>query len=136
MPSRSEERVGHARQAGGQDAGISTGTLRPVRWPAADRAWSKRAKELYKAAKESGQSDYYQQTDIARLRFLLDQITYYEGQPQRSAMMLQSITSELSNLLFSEGDRRRVRIELSKTDNSMQDAQIVAIDSYKKDLGM
>jgi hypothetical protein len=51
-------------------------------------------------------------------------------------MMLQSITSELSNLLFSEGDRRRVRIELSRTDTSNQDAQIVAIDSYKESLGI
>lgn len=136
VPRRSEERVGHAHQAGGQAAGITPGELREIKWPPADRNWSKRAKEMYKAARDSGQSDFFQQTDIARLRFLLDQVTYYEGQPQRSAMMLQTITTEMSNLLFAEGDRRRVRIELSRVDNSNEDAQVVAINSYRDELGL
>lgn len=106
-----------------------------MKWPPADRDWSKRAKEMYKAARTSGQADYFQQTDVARLRFLLDQVTYYEGQPNRSAMMLQVITSEMTSLLFSEGDRRRVRIELSRTDNSDEDARVIAINSYRDELG-
>ena len=90
---------------------------------------------MYKAARASGQADYFQQTDVARLRFLLDQVTYYEGQSTRSAMMLQVITSEMTSLLFSEGDRRRVRIELSRTDNSDEDARVIAINSYRDELG-
>lgn len=138
VPKRSEERVGHPMQAGGHAADITPGELREVKWPPADSSWSKRAKEMYASVRDnrSGQADFFQQSDVARLRFMLDQMTYYESQPQRSAMMLQVLTSEMSNLLFSEGDRRRVRIELSRVDNSVKNAEIVAIDSYREDLGL
>lgn len=135
VPKHSSERVGHARGKA-EDIAITRGEAREVKWPAADRAWSKRAKELYRSAKDSGQADFYQQSDVAQLRFLLDQVTYYEAQPARSAMMLQVIMATLNSLLFTEGERRRVRVELDKADTSAVDAQVVAINSYKDKLGV
>ena len=135
VPKRSEERVGHPTGKK-EDVAVTAGELMPVKWPRARSGWSALAKEMYRAAQESGQSGFYQQTDIVRLRFLLDQMTYYEAQPQRSAMMLQVITSEFSNLLLSEADRRRVRIELSRKDTSVDDAQVTAIADYRSELGV
>lgn len=135
VPLRSEERVGHPTGKK-EDVAVTAGALLPVKWPAASRDWSPRAKRLWRAARDSGQSAFYQQSDVERLAFLLDQVTYFEGQPQRSAMMLQVITSELSNLLFSEADRRRVRIELSRPDSSVDDAQVTAIANYRSALGV
>lgn len=133
VPKHSSERVGHARGKA-EDVAITRGEARDVKWPAASKEWSARAKELYKSARASGQADFYQQSDVAQLRFLLDQVTYYEAQPQRSAMMLQVIMATLNSLLFTEGERRRVRVELDKVDTSAVDAQVVAIKSYKDKL--
>ena len=134
VPKRSEERLGHANGKLSENP-ISRGELRPVKWPSADRSWSKRAKQLWNSVKVSGQSDYFQQSDIARIAFLMDQVTYYENAKSKSAMMFQTICSEMTTLLFSEGDRRRVRIELAKPDSSVEDAQLVAIKGYKDALG-
>ncbi|MCQ9385127.1 phage terminase small subunit [Brevibacterium moorei] len=135
IPLRSDERTGHAHGAGGQSAGITSGTLQPVKWPQVKKEWTDTAKELYRGKKASGDAEYMQQSDIARLRFLCDNVTFYERQGIRSAMMLANLQSEMSNLMFSEGDRRRARIELSKVDTSKEDAQVVALRGYKDMLG-
>lgn len=135
VPKRSEERLGHPNGKASENP-ISRGELRKVKWPNADRNWSKRAKELWAGIRNSGQADFFQQSDVARIAFLMDQVTYYEGMKQKSSMMLQVICSEMTTLLFSEGDRRRVRIELVKSDTSVKDAQLLSIDGYKDALGV
>ena len=48
------------------------------------------------------------------LKFTMDDLSDYKRQARRSPAMLQVIMSNLSNLLVTEGDRRRVQIELSR----------------------
>ncbi|MBN6777424.1 hypothetical protein JRG19_02520 [Pseudoclavibacter alba] len=85
-----------------------------VKPPAASSEWHPIAKRLWKAAKESGQSRFYEPSDWAVLYSLMDDLTYYKQARVRSGQMLQTIMSSLSSLLLTEGDRRRLQIELAK----------------------
>jgi hypothetical protein len=50
---------------------------------------------------------------------------------QGRTMMAQTVISMLNNLLITEADRRRARIELQKPVEQQESAQLIAIDSYK-----
>jgi hypothetical protein len=105
-----------------------------VRWPAADPEWHKIAKDLYNSTKRSGQADFYQQSDVAMLWSLCEDLSVYKNSTKRSGQMLQTIYSTFSNLLITEGDRRRVRIELHEPDTGAVPASVTAIASYKEAL--
>ena len=80
--------------------------------PYGARDWHPIAKRIWKAAGESGQSILYTASDWAVLYSLMDDLTYYKNSAKRSGQMLQTIMSSLTSLLLTEGDRRRLQVEL------------------------
>ena len=85
-----------------------------VKQPRGDGDWHPIVKKLWKAMGESGQSQFYEPSDWAIAYSTMDDLSDYKRQARRSPAMLQVIMSSLSNLLVTEGDRRRVQIELSR----------------------
>lgn len=75
-------------------------------------------KDLYEAMRNSAQAKYFEPSDwqVARLTmYAIDDMLKGKGEDRRiSPMMLASINSMLSTLLVTEGDRRRVRIEVER----------------------
>lgn len=111
---------------------VSKGVLLPTTIPrVSDKEWHPIAKRLWDAAKTSGQSAYYQNTDWVMLYSLCDDLSVYKKSGNRSSVMLAAIMSGLSNLLLTEADRRRARIELEAPEDPQQDAELIAIDGYK-----
>lgn len=109
--------------------------MQPVRWPRASKSWSYAVKEMYNSVKESGTSYWYQQSDVARLRFLCDEIERYKTSGKQSAMMYTALIAEMSNLMFSESDRRKANIELQHPEtNEEEEAQVTFIDNYRDGL--
>jgi hypothetical protein len=88
---------------------------------------------LREAAQSSGQVDFYQQTDVAVLYSICDDVTYYKNAPlgKRSGQMLATIYSAMGSLLVTEGDRRRVSIELQDPPSEESPAAVIAIAGYK-----
>lgn len=130
---RSEERTGHRTKA--ELDVVSNGEMQPVRWPRASKDWCYAVKEFYNGVKNSGQVYWFQQSDIVRLRFLCDEMDRYKKAGKQSAMMYTAITSEMSNLMISEADRRKANIELQHpASNAEEDAQVAHIDSYRNGL--
>ena len=81
--------------------------------------------ELYDAMKESGQKKYFEPTDWHYARLTLRLLDQELKQPKFSAVKLQALNAMLSNLLVTEGDRRRVQIEIERQkadDNNVIDA--------------
>lgn len=70
--------------------------------------------ELWESLGESGQSMYYEPSDWAFARFTLHFADGLLKNSRPSAQMLQSINSAFSDLLLSEGARRRVRMEVER----------------------
>jgi hypothetical protein len=115
---------------------VTYGLRRGVSWPDADEDWHPIATMLWDAAKESGQTDFYQQTDIALLWSLCDDITHYKKSGKRSGQMLDVIYKNLGSLLITEGDRRRVRIELTEPQPEEDPAAVFAIAQYRDRLSV
>lgn len=114
--------------------------------PEMDEDWHPIAKMLWQAMLESGQSDFYQSTDWAIAYSLCEDLTRYK-EPQvnsktgelyhkRSGQMLQTIYSAMGDLLLTEGQRRRIRMELAAPEDDETPASVTAIASYKQGLGL
>lgn len=145
VPNRSNDlsRDRDANRGGRPD--ITRGELRPVTIPDPDPDWHPIATMLWESLLNSGQSDFYQDSDWAMAFSLCDDLSYYkkplkdrDGNEyhKRSGQMLQTIYSAMSNLLVTEADRRRVRIELSAPEPAEDDAAVLVIADYKRNLGL
>lgn len=132
LPKRSDEP--HARN-GGMDAPGKDGfihTISPagnnVTIPEPDPDWHYIARYVWDAMLESGANRYYESTDWAVLFSICDDISYYKRTGKRSGQMLATINGMLTSLLLTEGDRRRVGIELQKTDEqAAKDTEGIAV---------
>ncbi|WP_455680796.1 phage terminase small subunit [Streptomyces collinus] len=136
IPNREDDLARPRSRKGSDEQETKKGQMRPVRIPRADPDWHPIAKELYDSLKKSGQADFYQQSDWAYAKALIDDLSHYKKSGKRSAQMAQTIYSALGNLLVTEGDRRRVRIELQEPEPEETPAAVLAIADYKKDLGV
>jgi len=106
-----------------------------VRGPDLSGEHSTAAVEWYEALRRSGQSVFFEPSDWAYAQHIVcTAIDTYVRKP--SAMMLQSINSAMASLLVTEADRRRLRVELEKAEGPSEPAELVAIDSYRKQLGV
>ncbi|MFF7021418.1 hypothetical protein ACFY97_10420 [Streptomyces klenkii] len=136
VPARESELARPRERKGGEVQAVTRGIARPTKIPNGDRSWHPIAKRLWDSLKESGQADYYQASDWAMAFSLCEDLSHYKQAGKRSGQMLQTIYSTFERLLVTEGDRRRVRIELHEPEPEEQSAAVLAIADYKKDLGL
>jgi hypothetical protein len=136
MPGPAPKRAAERTHRADPKSGVARhGELRPVKIPPVDQQWHKRAKELYKSLKTSGQADYFQDSDWAYARILCDYLTrWYE---RGGAMDGANIETMMSKLGMTEGARRQtLRVELDLPEDERPDAELVAIGSYQNMLGI
>lgn len=74
--------------------------------------------DLWDSLGESAQSEYYEPSDWQFARFTLHFADGLIKQARPSAQMFQGVTSALTDLLVSEGARRRVRMEIERANAS------------------
>lgn len=123
---------------------LTTGVARAVTWPEPKADWHEIAQMVWDAAQNSGQADFYQQSDVAVLYSLMDDLSWYkrpytaldDGHEyhKRSGQMLQTIMSALKDLLLTEGDRRRLSLELSAPPDNKPAASVAVMDDYRSGL--
>lgn len=131
VPNRSDD-LSRERDANrGDRMPIAKGELRPVRIPHADPEWHPIARKFYDSLKTSGQSDFYQNSDWAYAFSLCDDLSLYKKSGKRSSMMFAAINTAMTNLLVTEADRRRARIELSAPEDEGESAAVLAIADYR-----
>ncbi len=92
--------------------------------------------ELYEALAESAQSKYYEPSDWQIARFAMRAINeeLIASKQQRKpvgAMKLTALLQLLATLLMTEGDRRRVRIEVERTPDGPVGVVIDAAAQFK-----
>jgi len=112
VPKRSEDR--HRRNSPEPSRIVVSGGAAPQ--PEGDPLWCPAAQRLWRAWGESGQSRFFQASDWAFAQFLCDELTYYLSFKRHNGQILAQIMSGLSSLLTTEGDRRRVQVELVAED--------------------
>lgn len=88
----------------------------------------------YESLRTSGQAVYYTSSDWASAAIIAKAIDAFDKRP--SAHMLAAILSGFSSLAATEGDRRRLRIELERVTHhdDDEDASVVALDEWQRKL--
>jgi hypothetical protein len=132
IPKRSEERTRRNKPENEGGIPLSKGERVPYRVPPADSAWCPRAKQWYRSLARSGMREYYELTDYEYARVLCDALTEYYKRP--TAMMLATILQGMTSLGVTEGERRRMRIELEDPKELETSASITAINNYRAQL--
>jgi hypothetical protein len=79
---------------------------------------------MYVSLGESAQSRFYEPSDWAYAQFVLHFADQLVKSSRPSGQMLATVQSMLTDLLFSEGARRRVRLEVER---SVSDAQVIDV---------
>lgn len=111
--------------------------------PKPDNLWHKLAKNWYLSLAESGQAHYYSPSDWQHAYLVADILSREldaadeKGKALR-AVMLQTIFTEMGNLLTTEGQRRRLRLELERADREDKKAKgevVSLMEQYKGELG-
>lgn len=108
----------------------------PVTVYKADPNWHPAAKRLYNSVKTSGQAAFYQNSDWALLWALCDDMSHFKSSDRRSAQMAATVYAGLGNLLLTEGERRKARIELDLPREQETPASVTAVEDYKRSLGL
>jgi hypothetical protein len=134
VPKRSEERTRRNKPENEGGVSLSKGERVPFRVPPVDKNWHDRAKQWYRSLSRSGMREYYELSDYEMARLLCDALTEYYKRP--TAMMLATILQGMTSLGVTEGERRRMRIELENPKENETSASIVAIDTYRAQLGV
>lgn len=136
VPNREEDLARPRERKGSDQMSVTRGVSRPVKIPHADPEWHSIARKLWDSLKASGQADFYEQSDWAFAYSICDDLSEYKKSSRRSSQMAQVIYSAMSNLLVTEADRRRVRIELHEPDDGKEDESDAAINDYRAELGV
>ena len=110
VPKRSEQRRRVNKVEGLQKApGAAT-----VPIPDASPFWHPLAIDWFNSLKASGQSAFYEPSDWALARLVGQQVSDLAANKKPSAVMFSAIMSVMSDLLVTEGSRRRLRLELQR----------------------
>lgn len=134
MPKRSEARSRRNKPENEGGVSLSKGERVAFRPPPVDRSWHPRAKQWYRSLSRSGMRDYYELSDYETARILCDALTKYYEHP--TAMMLATILQGMTALGVTEGERRRMRIELESPKELETPASVTALHIYREQLGV
>lgn len=126
-PKRSDKRLGHQPTAA-KDAVEKVAGADEVKVPAADKKWHPIARRWYESLSQSGQHVFYEASDWATA-FLLAEAMSRELRPQGivwqgkvvsyelmtvKAGTISALLKGMSDLMVTEGSRRRVALELQR----------------------
>jgi hypothetical protein len=87
--------------------------------------------EMYESMKKSGQRKFFEPTDWSQAKITLHFLNKLLWSPKPSAQQLANVVSMLGNLLVTEGDRRRARVEVERKEGPAGGAEVKPItDAY------
>jgi hypothetical protein len=133
-PKRSDER----RRANVPEGGITSAPgARSVRVPEADESWHPMARDWFESLASSGQAAFYQPSDWQTARVWAEVLSRQLASDKMSAVMVQAWASSASELLTTEGSRRRGRLELERhqVSDADEDASVTALADYQARVG-
>jgi hypothetical protein len=90
--------------------------------------------DLFESMKTSGQSKFYEPSDWAHAQVTFHFLNDLLWSSRPSAMLLSTVSSMLTSLLLTEGDRRRVRIEVERNQNAPEGKVLQAADYFRQAL--
>lgn len=136
VPKRSDQRRRRNKDGGEITAATSGTFVPPAAPPALD--WHPLAREWYESLSRSGQSVFYEPSDWAQARVWAEVLSRQMNSGARvSANMISAWSAGATELLTTEGARRRSRLELERAGAGAVDVDEQAaavIDAYRERL--
>lgn len=133
-PKRSSERRRRNRNPNPQKA-KATGKVSP---PPVDRTWHPIAKDWYRSLKESGQSQFFEPSDWQAARYVAEVMTRGLASGEvPTAQLMRVIWSAMTDLLTTEGARRRIALEIEREgdgEKGKPPAGVTALEDYRRKL--
>lgn len=133
VPKRSDQRRRRnkpetpIRQAKGADS---------VEIPEISPDWHPIARDWYESLAKSGQSQFYEPSDWASARLIAEVLSRLLNQGQRlSGQLFASVLAAMTELLTTEGARRRARIELEREQPAEEPASVAIMAKYRRAAG-
>lgn len=110
---------------------------RAVVAPAACDEWHSMAKDWFESLAASGQAAFYEPSDWQTARIWAEVLSRQLSTEKMSGAMITAWASSASELLTTEGARRRGRLELERAGNIDEDeaASVTALDAYRAQVG-
>lgn len=135
VPKRSDARRRANKPEGAQLIKARAGSA--INWPDAPKDWPPLIVELYKALPVSGMAAFYEQTDVAMARVVLDGLATTVNSGKINGQLWSAAISALESLGVTEGDRRRMRIELERVpgEDPEETAAVADFAAYQRKLG-
>lgn len=132
IPKRSDQRRRRNKENGSVTK--AAGGAHVSGTPEADPDWHPIAREWFESLGASGQSQFYEPSDWATARVWahLLSVTLESGRP--SAQMIASWSGGATELLTTEGARRRARVELEQQaeEDPAAAAKVTKMAAYRK----
>lgn len=131
VPKRPEQRMGHRTKA--ELATTKAPAAAVVQAPDPDPDWHPIARMYWDSFHESGQVRFWEPSDWVAAFDAMEEITRYKESGRRSSQMRSAIDSILARLAVTDGDRRRLRIELTRGLEEAEDgpAEVAVMDDYR-----
>lgn len=107
----------------------------PAREP--DPQWHPVAQEWFTSLAQSGQSVFYEPSDWATAAYVAEAMSRNLSAGKFSAQLFAAVMSGMSSLLTTEGDRRRVRLELERSGQAADPDAVLserAVDDWLRQL--
>lgn len=130
---RSTQRHGHRTKAEQATVDTSAPGAADVVVPEADDEWHPVARDWYLSLRKSGQQVFFQPSDWATARYVAEAMSRNLAGGRFSAQLFAAVMAATSNLLATEGDRRRIRIELERAAATDPDADagVASMDAWR-----
>lgn len=133
VPKRIDQRLGNVTKA--EIAGVERAPAAPeVVVPEPDEGWHEIARSWFVSLGESGQSRFFEPSDWQTARYVAEAMSTNLQQGRFSAQLFAAVMAATSNLLATEGDRRRLRLELDRATEDAPAAPVFDIASYQSSL--
>ena len=132
VPKRSTERRRRNKESEVEIVKPLTGK---VEQPAPDPKWHPIALDWYESLSESGQAQFYEPSDWQAARLVAVVMSKNLRQKQFSSVLFASVWAAMGDLLTTEADRRRVRMEIERGGEPGEPASVTAIADYRERFG-
>lgn len=130
VPKRSTERRRKNKPSGPELA--TAPTRSDVVWTPADPEWHQVAQDWYASLSESGQNQFYEPSDVAAARYVAEAMSRNLHSGRFSGQLFAAVMGAMTELLTTEGARRRARIELERGEPAAEPASVTSMAKYKK----
>lgn len=131
VPKRVNERLGHITKAE-RDSVASVDMVGEVEVPPVDESWHELAREWYVSLSTSGQAQFFEPSDWAAARYVAEVMTRNLEAGRFSSQLFAAVWTAMGDLLTTEGERRRVKLEVNRKPPKPEGGgKVASLDDYR-----